>query len=89
MYDLASALSFMEEHADIDSLIAAWLGGYRSVAPLSRAEEDEIPTFLLLRRLTILAWTGSHPDTDLARTLGPEYTAGTVRLAQRYLATGR
>ncbi len=89
MYDLASALSFMEEHADIDPLIAAWLGGYRSVAPLSRAEEDEIPTFLLLRRLTILAWTGSHPDTDLARTLGPEYTAGSVRLAQRYLATTR
>ena len=88
MYDLASALSFMEEHADLDQLIAAWLDGYRRIAPLSSAEENEIPTFLLLRRLTILAWTGSHPDTDLARTLGPEYTAGTVRLAQRYLAAG-
>ena len=85
LYDVATAVSFMEEREDLDTLIAAWVAGYRSVAPLSRREEREIPTFLMLRRMAILAWIGSHAETDLARELGLPDTAGTLRLAQRYL----
>ena len=86
LYDLATAVSFMEEREDLPELIAAWVAGYRSEAPLAAEEEAEIPTFLMLRRLTILAWVGSHAETDLARELGVPYTEGTVRLAQQYLA---
>lgn len=86
LYDVATAVSFMEEREDLDSLIAAWVAGYRSVAPLSAEEEREIPTFLMLRRMAILAWIGSHAETDLARELGLPYTQGTLRLARRYLA---
>jgi Ser/Thr protein kinase RdoA (MazF antagonist) len=86
LYDVASAVSFMEEREDLGVLIAAWVAGYRSVASLSRYEEAEIPTFLMLRRIAILAWIGSHPDTDLAQELGLPYTQGSLRLAQRYLA---
>jgi Ser/Thr protein kinase RdoA (MazF antagonist) len=86
LYDVATAVSFMEEREDLASLLAAWVAGYRSVAPLSSEEEAEIPTFLMLRRMAILAWIGSHGQTDLARELGLPYTHGTVRLAQRYLA---
>lgn len=86
LYDVASAVSFMEERQDLGALIAAWMAGYRSVADLSRPEEAEIPTFLMLRRIAILAWIGSHADTDLAQELGLPYTQGSVRLAQRYLA---
>ncbi len=86
LYDLATALSFMEERPDVPELIAAWLEGYRRVLPVSAEEEAEIPTFLMLRRLLILAWIGSHSETDLARELGPEYTAGTCRLAEKFLA---
>jgi Ser/Thr protein kinase RdoA (MazF antagonist) len=85
LYDLATAVSFMEERLDLEQLLAAWLAGYREEAPLSALEEAEIPTFLMLRRLAIVAWIGSHADTDLARELGPEFTAGSVRLARRYL----
>lgn len=86
LYDLATALSFMEEREDVPELIGEWLAGYRKVRPLSAEDEAEIPTFLMLRRMVILAWIGSHSQTDLARELGPEYTAGTCRLAERYLA---
>ena len=75
----------MEERPDLDQLLAAWVAGYRGVAPLSDEEVTEIPTFLLLRRLAILAWIGSHAETDLARELGLPYTAGTLRLARGYL----
>lgn len=85
LYDLATAVSFMEERPDLDDLLASWVAGYREVAPLSAAEEAEIPTFLMLRRMAIVAWIGSHAETDLARELGAEFTAGSVRLARRYL----
>lgn len=86
LYDLATALSFIETRDDVPALVEDWLAGYETVRPLSAADKAEIPTFLMLRRMTILAWIGSHSETDLARELGPEYTAGTCELAERYLA---
>ena len=86
LYDVATALSFMEGRNDIDELIAAWVAGYRSERPLSDDEVAEIPTFLMLRRLAIIAWIGSHRNTDLARELGVSFTAESVPLAQRYIA---
>lgn len=85
LYDVATAVSFMEERPDLAALLGAWVAGYRTVAPLSAEDEAEIPTFLMLRRLAIVAWIGSHAETDLARELGPAFTGGSVRLARRYL----
>lgn len=86
LYDLATALSFIEERPDVPELIAAWLEGYRREEEISQAEEDEIPTFLMLRRMLILSWMGSHSETDLAQSLGNEYTDVSCGLAEAYLA---
>ena len=86
LYDIATALSFMEARDDLADLINAWVDGYQTVAPLSPEEIAEIPTFLMLRRLLIIAWIGSHSDTDLAQELGVEFTAETVPVAKAYLA---
>jgi Ser/Thr protein kinase RdoA (MazF antagonist) len=85
MYDLATAVTFMEERPDLDRLLRAWVQGYRIEAPLSAEEEAEIPTFLMLRRLASVAWIGSHPQTDLARELGEPFIEGSVRLARKYV----
>lgn len=85
LYDCATALSFMEERPEVPALIASWVKGYRSLAPLPAEDEAEIPTFLMFRRMLILAWIGSHSDTDLARSLGADYTAKSVPLAEDYL----
>jgi Ser/Thr protein kinase RdoA (MazF antagonist) len=86
LYDLATALSFMEDRTDLAELVDAWVAGYRSVAPLSDEDVAEIPTFLMLRRLAIIAWIGSHSETDLARELGRPFTRASVPLARRYIA---
>jgi Ser/Thr protein kinase RdoA (MazF antagonist) len=86
LYDLATALSFIEERPDVPDLIGAWLEGYRREEEMSQAEEDEIPTFLMLRRMLILAWMGSHSETDLAQSLGDEYTDVSCDLAEIYMA---
>jgi Ser/Thr protein kinase RdoA (MazF antagonist) len=87
LYDLGAALSFVEDSPRVPELVDAWVRGYRTRAPLSAAEEAELATFVLLRRLLLVAWLGSHPDADLAGTLGAAFTAASCDLAERYLSS--
>jgi Ser/Thr protein kinase RdoA (MazF antagonist) len=86
LYDAATPVSFYEHHPEVPDLLRHWAIGYRRAAPLSQSEEAEIPTFVMLRRLLLVAWIGSHAQTDLARTMGDVYTAGTVGLSEDFLA---
>lgn len=87
MYDWATAVSFIEDHPQVPELQAAWTDGYRSVASLSPEDEAELPTFVMLRRLLLTAWIGSHHTfATEAAELGAGYTAGTCELAESYLA---
>jgi Ser/Thr protein kinase RdoA (MazF antagonist) len=85
MYDAATLLSFYEHLPGAAGLIDSWLEGYRTVRTVAKAEEEEIPTFVMLRRLLLVAWVGSHAETDLARSLGVSYTDQTVGLCSDYL----
>ena len=85
VYDLAAAISFIEHEPYIPDLIAAWLRGYRSEAELPEEDEAEIPTFVMLRRLLLVAWMGTHSEVDIAREIGHGYTASTVPLVEAYL----
>jgi Ser/Thr protein kinase RdoA (MazF antagonist) len=85
MYDAAASLSFYEHLPQVSSLIEHWLDGYRTVSAIAKAEEEEIPTFLMLRRLLLVAWVGSHTETSLAQSLGVSYTQQTDALCTVYL----
>jgi Ser/Thr protein kinase RdoA (MazF antagonist) len=88
MYDFATTVSFMEDHPRVPELREAWLEGYRSVAPLSAEDEAELDTFVMLRRLLLVAWIGSHHTfATEAAELGAGFTAGTCALAEHYLST--
>lgn len=87
MYDWGTAVSFIEHHPHVPDLQAAWVEGYRSVAPLSAADESELPTFVMFRRLLLVAWVGSHHEfAPEAAALGADFTVGTCELAERYLS---
>lgn len=86
MYDAAVTVSFHEHDLKVPELLAAWASGYRTVATLSVADENEIPTFVILRRLLLVAWLGSRPETDLAKTLGENYTTISANLCEDYLS---
>ena len=74
LYDFAAGISFMEDNPTVETLKDAWVRGYRNVSSLSNEEEKEIDTFIMLRRMALLAWIGSHSDTALAKEQGPEFT---------------
>jgi Ser/Thr protein kinase RdoA (MazF antagonist) len=86
MYDAATPVSFYEHEPQVPALIEAWKAGYRKAGILSREDEAEIPTFIMLRRLLLVAWIGSHSETDLAKSMGLPYTEGTVALCEEYLS---
>ncbi|MSP81962.1 MAG: aminoglycoside phosphotransferase [Alphaproteobacteria bacterium] len=86
LYDAGTAVSFFEHAPEVPALMAAWMEGYRRVRPLASDDERELWTFILLRRMILFAWIGSHGETDLARAEGPAYSFHTCELAERYLA---
>lgn len=87
MYDLAASVSFIEHEPYIPELIDAWVRGYRSVAPLEAADEAELATLVMLRRLLLVAWIGSHSTTETAQQLGEQYSTDSCDLAETYLST--
>lgn len=86
LYDFAAGISFMEDHPQVPALRAAWVSGYRSVRPLPEAEEAEIDTFVMLRRMALLAWIGSHIEAPEPQAMAPHFASGTAKLAADYLA---
>jgi len=85
MYDAATSVSFFEHLPDVPGLIELWLEGYRTVREVGKADEEEIPTLVMLRRLLLVAWLGSRSESDPARSLGAAYTEQTVGLCSAYL----
>ncbi|MEI6360949.1 MAG: phosphotransferase [Actinomycetes bacterium] len=86
MYDLGSSLSFIEHEPYVPELVDSWVRGYRTVAPMSPEDEAELPTFIMLRRMLLVAWIGSHSATETAQSMGEEYTRTSCRLADEYLS---
>ena len=85
MYDAATPISFYEHEPQVPELIEAWKKGYRKVLALPKADEDEIPTFVMLRRILLVAWVASHIEAELPKSLGSGFTEGTVGLCEDYL----
>jgi Ser/Thr protein kinase RdoA (MazF antagonist) len=84
-YDLGASLSFVEDHPQRDELIDRWCSGYRSVAPLDLETVEELMTFVMLRRLVLTGWFGTHQTIELARTVGQDFAVGTCELAEEFL----
>jgi len=86
LYDLGTSVSFFEHSPHVPGLVDSWLEGYRRAGELSAEDEAEIWTFILFRRLLLVAWIGSHRGVDIAAELGAGYTRGSCDLAESYLS---
>jgi Ser/Thr protein kinase RdoA (MazF antagonist) len=85
LYDFAAAVSFFEDAPAVPALMAAWVEGYRRLAPLSAEDLGVLPALILLRRMLLLAWVASHPEAPTAQAMGDAYTEGALVLADRFL----
>jgi Ser/Thr protein kinase RdoA (MazF antagonist) len=85
LYDFAAAITLHEHDPIVPALQASWIEGYREAAPLPDDHVAMLPTFIMARRILVMAWMASHGETPTARAAGPTYTATTVELAEAYL----
>ncbi|TCM66779.1 Ser/Thr protein kinase RdoA (MazF antagonist) [Acinetobacter calcoaceticus] len=85
MHDLAAAISFNEHYAAAPNWVEHWLKGYERVGHISDAEYALIPSFIMQRRIQMLAWNGSHASTEMALSLGNQWSNETIRLCKKYL----
>ena len=85
MYDFAAAVSFFEDSPKLPELRRRWLDGYTAVRPLSSSDVAMLDAMVLLRRMALLAWIGSHAETELAQSHARTFAAVTAELAQPYL----
>lgn len=86
-YDLATALSFIQERAEVPALVDAWLTGYGRSMRFPPDIVTEIPTFIMLRRIAEIAWLGATQHVEFARALAPRFAADSCRLAEGYLSS--
>lgn len=83
--DLAAVITFEELEASSYGILADWLAGYCSVSRFDAAVLAEIPTFIMLRRLMVTAWVGSHPEAEPSRRWGANFASNTATVANLYL----
>ncbi|QQR35323.1 phosphotransferase [Devosia oryziradicis] len=84
-YDFAAAISFHETNPAVPALRAAWIEGYKTERQLTQDDIAAIDSMVMLRRMALLAWIGSHADTKLAQQHMRGFADGTAQLAERYL----
>ena len=87
-YDFGTAVSFIEDDPALPQWQDSWVTGYRSRRELAAADEDMLASFVLLRRLLLLAWMGTHSHSRESETKAASYAAGSCALAERYLSSG-
>jgi len=86
LYDLAASLSFIETSPQVPALIRAWLTGYLEVRTLRPEDIRMVDALILLRRMALLAWIGSHGETALAQRHAERFALDTAAMAIKYLA---
>lgn len=86
-YDFGTAVSFFEDHPSVPEWQDAWATGYRTRRPLPSSDEDMLASFVLLRRLLLLAWMGTHSHSRESQAISVTYAVGSCELAERYLSS--
>ncbi len=87
LYDIGAAFSFIENHPEKSDMINAWLAGYQKIRSLTPDDIAMIPCFIMLRKMVLLGWIGSHASTELATEQRENFTEQSCLLAEEFLSS--
>lgn len=82
LFEFAAATSFVETDPRLPAWASAWTAAYRGGRDLPAEHEALLADFVILRRLQLLGWLGTHGH---ALEADPGFADGTAELAQAYL----
>ena len=84
LFDLAASFSFIEDRPEVPGWTREWLEGYTNILHLEQRDYDMIPTFLMARRIQLLAWITSHDDSEPVKVYEKGFAERTVTMAKAY-----
>ena len=87
LFELATALYFIQEEPCYEVAKSALLEGYRQQRLLADEDLDWLELFLAARGFTYLGWIRSRQETETARELAPDLIRRACLQAERYLAS--
>ncbi|MGO3346086.1 MAG: phosphotransferase enzyme family protein [Marinomonas sp.] len=85
MFELATALYFMQTEPHYDVIKAATIEGYRSKRELPDDQLALLDLFLVLRSFTYLGWIRSRQETDTAKELAGDLIERAMNQANQFL----
>jgi len=71
LFDLATALYFIQNESTYNAAYSALIQGYREFRSLPDERLEQLPLFLAARGFTYLGWVHTRPDSDTANSLTP------------------
>ena len=71
LYDLATLLAFKVADPGLALVRDAWVGGYRTVAPLPDDHVRQVDVLVMARMLLGLGWMHTRRETEMARDFTP------------------
>jgi len=86
LYDLATALTLIDNIEATPALVEAWLEGYARHRALDGQDLAAIASLIMMRRIGILAWFGSHHETTMAQDYRELFPIETCEMAEAYLS---
>lgn len=86
LYDLAASVDSLTDSKQTAYLINSWLEGYRRQRHISNEEKSEIPTFIMMHRLSQLRRYINHFDYETPKDFGPDFIEKTAEFAENYLS---
>lgn len=86
LFELATALYFLQDEKDYTLAKDSLIKGYRSQRALSDNELSYLDLFLAMRGVTYLGWVQSRQETETARELTPYLVDLGCRTAKKYLS---
>lgn len=84
LHDLAASISFIEDRPEAASWVEAWIEGYRTCMPFDQKDRREVDTFIMARRIQLLAWITSHDDSDPVKVYEDGFVEKTIGMARKY-----
>lgn len=88
MFELATALYFIQNDPAYPLATSALIAGYREFRPLADADVARLPAFLAARGLTYLGWAQQRRDSRAVREMIPMLIERCCATLNRYFAAG-
>jgi Ser/Thr protein kinase RdoA (MazF antagonist) len=85
LFELASALYFIQDDRHFDIARTALIAGYRQHRALTDATLAYLPLFMLLRSFTYLGWMHTRSESQTAPQLASHLIGLACRLAQQFV----